>query len=171
MFWWETVDGVALLTPLHSDLHLQGYRLSDQFHDILIRKFDRQGRGQIAFDDFIQGCIVLQVTGGSWGRSMSLQSGKGTTAKWREGRCHSRICNLMEPDLWMLVLSSEKHLLLLSDGRHTAAGLPVGLCRAAHFGEVLVLSGLSNGYPGVFVVLYSKEMAEFSVAIFTVPCL
>uniref|UniRef100_A0A8D0JMG6 Programmed cell death protein 6 n=2 Tax=Sus scrofa TaxID=9823 RepID=A0A8D0JMG6_PIG len=37
-----------------------GYRLSDQFHDILIRKFDRQGRGQIAFDDFIQGCIVLQ---------------------------------------------------------------------------------------------------------------
>uniref|UniRef100_A0A4W2IFD9 Programmed cell death protein 6 n=1 Tax=Bos indicus x Bos taurus TaxID=30522 RepID=A0A4W2IFD9_BOBOX len=40
---------------------LSGYRLSDQFHDILIRKFDRQGRGQIAFDDFIQGCIVLQV--------------------------------------------------------------------------------------------------------------
>ncbi|XP_054434345.1 programmed cell death protein 6 isoform X2 [Pteronotus mesoamericanus] len=39
---------------------LSGYRLSDQFHDILIRKFDRQGRGQIAFDDFIQGCIVLQ---------------------------------------------------------------------------------------------------------------
>uniref|UniRef100_A0A452E9T3 Programmed cell death protein 6 n=1 Tax=Capra hircus TaxID=9925 RepID=A0A452E9T3_CAPHI len=37
-----------------------GYRLSDQFHDILIRKFDRQGRGQIAFDDFIQGCIVLR---------------------------------------------------------------------------------------------------------------
>ncbi|XP_069412261.1 programmed cell death protein 6 isoform X1 [Ovis canadensis] len=37
-----------------------GYRLSDQFHDILIRKFDRQGRGQIAFDDFIQGCVVLQ---------------------------------------------------------------------------------------------------------------
>ncbi|XP_039698816.1 programmed cell death protein 6 isoform X3 [Pteropus medius] len=48
-----------------SDSELQqalsnGYRLSDQFHDILIRKFDRQGRGQIAFDDFIQGCIVLQ---------------------------------------------------------------------------------------------------------------
>ncbi|XP_070102273.1 programmed cell death protein 6 isoform X6 [Equus przewalskii] len=42
---------------------LSGYRLSDQFHDILIRKFDRQGRGQIAFDDFIQGCIVLQEKG------------------------------------------------------------------------------------------------------------
>lgn len=49
---------------------LAGYRLSDQFHDILIRKFDRQGRGQIAFDDFIQGCIVLQVLmGGGWGRA------------------------------------------------------------------------------------------------------
>ena len=45
-----------------SALPTAGYRLSDQFHDILIRKFDRQGRGQIAFDDFIQGCIVLQVT-------------------------------------------------------------------------------------------------------------
>ncbi|MBZ3889233.1 Programmed cell death protein 6 [Sciurus carolinensis] len=37
-----------------------GYQLSDQFHAILILKFDRQGRGQIAFDDFIQGCFVLQ---------------------------------------------------------------------------------------------------------------
>ncbi|XP_065689032.1 programmed cell death protein 6 [Patagioenas fasciata] len=37
-----------------------GYRLSDQFYDILIRKFDRQGRGQVAFDDFIQCCVVLQ---------------------------------------------------------------------------------------------------------------
>ncbi|XP_035754870.1 programmed cell death protein 6 isoform X1 [Egretta garzetta] len=40
---------------------LTGYRLSDQFYDILIRKFDRQGRGQVAFDDFIQCCVVLQV--------------------------------------------------------------------------------------------------------------
>ncbi|EMP33918.1 Programmed cell death protein 6 [Chelonia mydas] len=39
-----------------------GYRLSDQFYDILVRKFDRQGRGQIAFDDFIQCCVVLQTT-------------------------------------------------------------------------------------------------------------
>ena len=30
-----------------------GYQLSDQFHDILIHKFDRQGWGKIAFDDFI----------------------------------------------------------------------------------------------------------------------
>uniref|UniRef100_A0A8C3M2Q8 Programmed cell death 6 n=1 Tax=Geospiza parvula TaxID=87175 RepID=A0A8C3M2Q8_GEOPR len=37
-----------------------GYRLSDQFYDVLIRKFDRQGKGQVAFDDFIQCCVVLQ---------------------------------------------------------------------------------------------------------------
>lgn len=38
-----------------------GYRLSDQFYNTLIEKFDRQKRGQVAFDDFIQCCIVLQV--------------------------------------------------------------------------------------------------------------
>ncbi|XP_075682943.1 programmed cell death protein 6 isoform X1 [Rhinoderma darwinii] len=37
-----------------------GYRLTEQFYDILIRKFDRQRRGQVAFDDFIHCCIVLQ---------------------------------------------------------------------------------------------------------------
>ncbi|XP_072365943.1 programmed cell death protein 6 [Scyliorhinus torazame] len=37
-----------------------GYRMSDQFYSILLSKFDRQGRGQVAFDDFIQCCIVLQ---------------------------------------------------------------------------------------------------------------
>lgn len=38
-----------------------GYRLSDHFYNLLIRKFDRQGRGTIAFDDFIQCCVVLQT--------------------------------------------------------------------------------------------------------------
>merc|ERR1711988_27482 len=36
-----------------------GYRLSEPFYDILIRKYDRQGRGQVAFDDFIQVCVSL----------------------------------------------------------------------------------------------------------------
>lgn len=38
-----------------------GYRLSEQFYSTLIEKFDRQRKGQVAFDDFIQCCIVLQV--------------------------------------------------------------------------------------------------------------
>lgn len=38
-----------------------GYRLSDRFYDLLIRKFDRTGKGTVAFDDFIQCCVVIQV--------------------------------------------------------------------------------------------------------------
>ena len=40
---------------------LTGYRLSDPFIALLVRKFDRQGRNTVAFDDFIQCCVVLQV--------------------------------------------------------------------------------------------------------------
>ena len=39
-----------------------GYKLSQGFVDILIRKFDRQGNGTVAFDDFIQCCVVLHVS-------------------------------------------------------------------------------------------------------------
>ncbi|KAL8570465.1 Programmed cell death protein 6 [Nucella lapillus] len=38
-----------------------GYRLSDRFFDILVKKFDRQGKGTAAFDDFIQCCVILQT--------------------------------------------------------------------------------------------------------------
>ncbi|KAA0194519.1 Programmed cell death protein 6 [Fasciolopsis buskii] len=37
-----------------------GFRLSPQFINLLIRKFDRTRRGQIAFDDFIYCCVCLQ---------------------------------------------------------------------------------------------------------------
>lgn len=36
-----------------------GYRLSDNLINMLVRKYDRLGRGTIYFDDFIQCCIVL----------------------------------------------------------------------------------------------------------------
>ncbi|XP_018333053.1 programmed cell death protein 6 [Agrilus planipennis] len=36
-----------------------GYRLSDNLIDLIMRKFDRNGRGTILFDDFIQCCVVL----------------------------------------------------------------------------------------------------------------
>lgn len=38
-----------------------GYRFSDSFYDMLVRKFDRLGRGNVAFDDFIQCCVVLHT--------------------------------------------------------------------------------------------------------------
>ena len=39
-----------------------GYRLSEGIIDLLLRKFDRSGRGIIYFDDFIQCCIILYVS-------------------------------------------------------------------------------------------------------------
>jgi len=38
-----------------------GYRLSDSFYHLLLRKFDRQGNGMIYFDDFIQACVTMQI--------------------------------------------------------------------------------------------------------------
>lgn len=38
-----------------------GYRLNDDIINMLIRKYDRAGRGTIYFDDFIQCCVVLHV--------------------------------------------------------------------------------------------------------------
>jgi Ca2+-binding EF-hand superfamily protein len=38
-----------------------GYRLSDTFYNLLLRKFDRTHTGRIIFDDFIQLCVVLQT--------------------------------------------------------------------------------------------------------------
>jgi hypothetical protein len=38
-----------------------GYRLSDNFYGLVVRKFDRHGRGTVAFDDFIQACVTIQV--------------------------------------------------------------------------------------------------------------
>lgn len=52
------IDKQELKTALTSF----GYRLSDHLVEVLLRKFDRFGRGTILFDDFIQCCIVLYVS-------------------------------------------------------------------------------------------------------------
>ncbi|XP_039233250.1 programmed cell death protein 6 isoform X2 [Drosophila yakuba] len=49
-------------TELKTALTSFGYRLSDHLIDVLLRKFDRFGRGTILFDDFIQCCIVLYLS-------------------------------------------------------------------------------------------------------------
>ncbi|XP_050525761.1 programmed cell death protein 6-like [Daktulosphaira vitifoliae] len=38
-----------------------GYRLSEQIVNVMLKKFDRFGRGTILFDDFIQCCVVLHT--------------------------------------------------------------------------------------------------------------
>lgn len=47
---------------LKSALIAFGYRLSDHIVGLLVRKFDRFGKGTILFDDFIQCCIILYVS-------------------------------------------------------------------------------------------------------------
>jgi len=66
-----SIDKNELKTALTSF----GYRLSDQFYNMLLRKFDRQNRGTVAFDDFIQCCVVLQTLTNSFRRHDTNQSG------------------------------------------------------------------------------------------------
>ena len=54
------IDKDELRTALQSF----GYRLSESLLLVLVRKFDRHGRGTILFDDFIQCCIALYVSRG-----------------------------------------------------------------------------------------------------------
>ncbi|XGW19973.1 hypothetical protein V3C99_003641 [Haemonchus contortus] len=48
-------------SELQNALTRFGYRLSDQFYNILMMKFDRTHTGHVNFDDFIQLCVVLQT--------------------------------------------------------------------------------------------------------------
>lgn len=58
---------------------LLGFNLSERFYGILIRKFDRTGRGDIRFDDFIQCCVVLKVHSSSKVNNVNAI----TEAKWK----------------------------------------------------------------------------------------
>ena len=51
----------AVISILQLLFFYLGFNLSERFYGILITKFDRTGRGDIRFDDFIQCCVVLQV--------------------------------------------------------------------------------------------------------------
>ena len=59
-------------------LYFLGYRLSDLFYDLLIRKFDRTGRGTVAFDDFIQACVSIQTLTNAFRQYDRYQNGQIT---------------------------------------------------------------------------------------------
>ncbi|CAF0896944.1 unnamed protein product [Rotaria sp. Silwood1] len=69
-----TIDKHELKTALSSF----GFRLSDQFYDLVIRKFDRTGRGTVAFDDFIQACVSIQTLTNAFRQFDRYQSGQIT---------------------------------------------------------------------------------------------
>lgn len=54
-------SGNINVNELKDALSSFGYRLSDQIVSVMLRRFDRLGRGTILFDDFIQCCVVLHV--------------------------------------------------------------------------------------------------------------
>lgn len=66
-----TIDKNELKTALTSF----GYRLSDWLVDMLIRKYDRYGRGTVLFDDFIQCCITLYTLTNAFRAYDTNQSG------------------------------------------------------------------------------------------------
>lgn len=54
-------SGNINVSELRDALSSFGYRLSEQIVSIMLKRFDRFGRGTILFDDFIQCCVVLHV--------------------------------------------------------------------------------------------------------------
>jgi len=69
-----TIDQHELKTALSSF----GYRLSDRFYELLIRKFDRTGRNTVAFDDFIQACVSIQTLTNAFRQYDRFQNGQIT---------------------------------------------------------------------------------------------
>lgn len=47
---------------LSTALKTFGYNLSDATVTTIVQKFDRHGKGTVLFDDFIQCCILLNVS-------------------------------------------------------------------------------------------------------------
>ncbi|OXA64138.1 programmed cell death protein 6 [Folsomia candida] len=60
---------------LQNALTTFGYRLQPPTVDIMLKKFDRIGRGTIAFDDFIQCCVVLHTLTSSFRQIDTDQDG------------------------------------------------------------------------------------------------
>jgi len=54
-------SGTIDRAELHNALMTFGYRLNPQTVDTMLKRFDRIGQGTIAFDDFIQCCVVLHT--------------------------------------------------------------------------------------------------------------
>jgi len=74
----EDQSGAIDKSEFRKALETFGYRLSDRFYDLLIKKFDRTGRGTVAFDDFIQACVSIQTLTNAFRQHDRLQNGQIT---------------------------------------------------------------------------------------------
>ncbi|XP_054721695.1 programmed cell death protein 6-like isoform X2 [Uloborus diversus] len=85
-----TIDKKELKTAFTSF----GFRLSDQFFELLIKKFDRASNNSITFDDYIQACVMVQTL----------------TAAFREhDRDQSGIITITYEDFLMMVVKTMFH--------------------------------------------------------------
>ena len=85
---------------LRNALTTFGYRLSEPFINILMRRFDRSGKGVILFDDFIQCCVVLHV---SWERAETIYVLRwadvaNSRGGWVEGDYRSALVTACRPE-------------------------------------------------------------------------
>ncbi|XP_077990000.1 programmed cell death protein 6-like [Glandiceps talaboti] len=48
------------VNELHNAFTQMGYRLSAQFAQLVVTKYDRQARSQLKFDEFIQCCVLMK---------------------------------------------------------------------------------------------------------------
>lgn len=60
---------------LHNAFQTFGYRLTPGFSSLVIRKFDRQARNSINFDDFIQACIMMHILTNAFRTKDTTQTG------------------------------------------------------------------------------------------------
>jgi programmed cell death protein 6 len=71
-------SGAIDKNELKQALQAFGYRFTDQFINLVIKKFDRIGNGQVAFDDFIQACITIENLTNSFRRYDFQSTGRIT---------------------------------------------------------------------------------------------
>ncbi|CAG8805569.1 393_t:CDS:2, partial [Gigaspora rosea] len=64
------VDGSGTINfqELKTALKTFGYNLSDNFISVLLKKYDKYGRGDVTFDNFVQSCVTIKTLTDSFRR-------------------------------------------------------------------------------------------------------
>ncbi|EXX76015.1 Pef1p [Rhizophagus irregularis DAOM 197198w] len=54
-------SGTINFAELKNALRTFGYNLSDNFINLLIKKYDKYGKGDVTFDNFVQSCVTVKT--------------------------------------------------------------------------------------------------------------
>lgn len=61
-------SGTINFQELKTALKTFGYNLSDNFISVLLKKYDKYGRGDVTFDNFVQSCVTIKTLTDSFRR-------------------------------------------------------------------------------------------------------